>query len=130
MDFPGDRLYSEDHLWVKMENGNALVGITHYAAMILGPANYVELPSGDTRVTRDTAFAAVETNKAVTELLAPISGKVVNVNESLAESPDALTGDPYGNGWIVVMQPTDPEELHELMSQWHYARVVSHEPSV
>lgn len=129
MNVPGDRLYSQDHLWVKVENDNAVVGITHYAATLLGPANYVELPVPDAEVTRDMAFALVETNKAVTELLAPISGKIVNVNESLAESPDALTGDPYGTGWIAIVQPSDQVELRELLSHLHYSQMVGHEPS-
>lgn len=127
MDVPTDRLYSHDHLWVKVENDNAVVGITHYAATLLGSANYVELPILDTQVYRNTAFAAVETNKAATELLAPISGKVVNVNESLAESPDALVSDPYGTGWIVRMQPAEPTELSELLTHLDYTQMVRHE---
>ena len=127
MGVPEDRHYSEDHLWVKLEKDSAVIGITHYAAALLGPVNYVELPPMDSGVSKDTAFAAVETNKAVTELLSPISGRVVSVNKLLTENPDALTDDPYANGWIMMMRPSDLGEWNELMKPSRYDQMVSSE---
>lgn len=124
MEFPDDRLYSEYHLWVKMENGQATVGITDHAREELGEVDYIELPEIDTSITRNKPFGILETSKAVTDLIAPISGMVVDANTSLAESPETLTDDPYGDGWLIVIDPADVEELEDLMKAGHYARLI------
>ena len=125
MDFPADRLYSEYHLWVKMEKDQAVIGITDYAREELGQVDYIELPEVDESVTRNGAFGIIETSKAVTDLIAPISGIVVESNISLAESPEIITDDPYGDGWLMAVEPADPEELGELLKRADYEKLVT-----
>jgi glycine cleavage system H protein len=115
MDFPGDRIYSEYHLWVKLERNHAAIGITAYAGEELGDVDYIELPQPDDIIARNAPFGTIETSKAVTDLIAPISGIVLESNTALSESPEAVTDDPYGDGWLVVVEASDPDELEELM---------------
>jgi glycine cleavage system H protein len=124
MEFPGDRLYSEHHLWVKIEKDQAVIGITEYAREELGEVDYIELPPLDESITKNRAFGIIETSKAVTDLIAPISGIVVESNTSLTESPEALSDDPYGDGWIIAVEPSDPDEMEELMKASRYAKLV------
>lgn len=125
MDFPADRLYSEFHLWVKMEKDQAVIGITDYAREELGEVDYIELPEADESITRNRAFGIIETSKAVTDLIAPISGIVIESNTSLAESPEILTDDPYGDGWLMTVEPADPEELDELLKRADYQKLLA-----
>jgi len=125
MDFPDDRLYSEYHLWVKLEKDQAVIGITDHAREELGEVDYVELPALDDSVTRNRAFGIVETSKAVTDLIAPISGIVVETNTSLGESPEILTDDPYGDGWLLTIEPSDPEEFDELINSESYKKLLT-----
>ena len=124
MEFPNDRLYSEYHLWVKQEDSQVWIGITDYAKEELGEADYIELPELEDTLSKNRPFGTIETTKAVTDLLAPISGLVVECNTSLAESPEALTDDPYGDGWLVAVEPSDPEEIEELMDARAYEKLV------
>ncbi|HMK33745.1 MAG TPA: glycine cleavage system protein GcvH [Desulfomonilaceae bacterium] len=124
MEFPVDRLYSEFHLWVKIENDQALVGITDYAREELGDVDYIELPQIDEILSRNVAFGIIETSKAVTDLIAPISGTVLDRNDLLSESPENLTDDPYGDGWLVVLDVSDPDEVDELMNATDYHKLV------
>jgi len=124
MDFPGDRLYSEYHLWVKLERNQAVIGVTAYAGEELGDVDYIELPQPDDIITRNAACGTIETSKAVTDLIAPISGVVLESNIALAESPEALTDDPYGDGWLIVVEASDPDEFEELMDARTYEEKV------
>ncbi len=125
MEFPEDRLYSEYHLWVKQEGDQALIGITDYAREELGEADYIELPDLGEKLTKNKPFGTVETSKAVTDLIAPISGIVVDSNTSLVESPETLSDDPYGDGWLVSVESSDPEEFEELMDAGSYKELVA-----
>ena len=127
MEFPRDRLYSEYHLWVKVEAGQAWIGVTDYARQEFGDVDYVELPNLEDRLSKNRAFGIIETSKAVTDLVAPISGLVVEVNTALAESPEGLTDDPYGDGWLVAVEPSDPDELDELMNADAYEELLRDE---
>ena len=127
MEFPKDRLYSEYHLWVKMEAAQAWIGITDYARQELGEVDYIELPNLEDRLSKNRAFGIIETSKAVTDLVAPISGVVVEVNTALAESPEGLTDDPYGDGWLLAVEPSDPDELDELTSAEAYEELLRDE---
>ena len=127
MEFPKDRRYSEYHLWVKMEAGQALIGITDYARQELGEVDYIELPNLEDTLSKNRAFGIIETSKAVTDLVAPISGVVVEVNTALAESPEGLTDDPYGDGWLVAVEPSDPDEMDELTSAEAYQELLREE---
>jgi glycine cleavage system H protein len=127
MDFPADRLYSEYHLWVKVEKDQAFIGVTDYAREELGDVDYIELPELDGTITKNKPFGIVETSKAVTDLIAPISGIVIEKNLALVESPETLTDDPYGDGWLIVVEPSDPEELDELMKARDYSKLAAGE---
>lgn len=122
MEIPSDRFYSEYHLWVKVEDGSATVGITDHAREELGEVDYVELPQEGDTITRGTAFGIIETSKAVTDLVAPISGQVLESNVSLLESPEALMDSPYADGWLVVVEPADQDEFTELMDSSNYTK--------
>ncbi len=124
MDFPKDRLYSEDHMWVKKDRDYYTIGLTDYAKEELGEVDYVELPQPEDVLTKDKAFGIVETSKAVTDLIAPISGMIVESNVLLTESPETLSDDPYGDGWLAVLDPSDPDELSELLRYDQYERLV------
>lgn len=124
MEFPSDRLYSEFHLWVKVEKDQAVVGITDYAKEELGDVDYIELPELDEVLSKNKPFGIIETSKAVTDLIAPISGTVLERNDLLAESPEHLTDDPYGDGWLIVVEPSDADELEELMKPADYKKLV------
>jgi glycine cleavage system H protein len=124
MEFPHDRLYSEYHLWVKLESDQAVVGITDYAREELGEVDYIELPPVDEALSKNRPFGIVETSKAVTDLVAPISGIVIESNNLLNESPETLTDDPYGDGWLIIVEPSDPEEIDELMNHKAYDKLI------
>jgi len=124
MEFPGDRLYSDYHLWVKVEKDQALIGITDYAREELGEVDYVELPALDDSINRNRPFGIIETSKAVTDLIAPVSGVVVEANVALGESPETVTDDPYGDGWLIAVELSDPDELDELMKARDYSKLV------
>lgn len=125
MEFPNDRLYSEDHLWVKVDQGRASIGITEYAKEELGQVDYVELPQPDDDLTKNEPFGIIETSKAVTDLVAPLSGSVVETNAALGEDPTAVTEDPYDSGWLVRVIPSVAHELDTLMEPTAYKKLVT-----
>lgn len=118
--YPADLRYTREHEWAKVEGKRARVGITHYAQDQLGDVVFVELPKVGTRVRQMQAFGVVESVKAVSDLFAPLSGDVVEVNESLAQRPEQVNQDPYGAGWMVVIALADEKELGALMSAAEY----------
>jgi glycine cleavage system H protein len=124
MDFPDDRLYSEFHLWVKIEENQATIGITDFAKEELGDVDYIELPQLDDVLSRNKAFGIIETSKAVTDLISPISGTVLEVNDLVVESPETLVNDPYEDGWLIVVEPSDTDEFEDLMKAKKYRRLV------
>lgn len=125
MEFPKDRLYSEYHLWVMPESGEAIIGITEYAKEELGEVDYVELPQNDDSLTRNDPFGIIETSKAVTDLIAPVSGTVTETNESLGESPTTVTDDPYHSGWLVKVKLSEPADLDTLIKPDAYQKLVN-----
>ncbi len=124
MEAPEDRLYSQYHLWVKLEKDQAVIGITDYAAEEIGEVDYIELPEPNDTVSKERAFGALETSKAITDLICPISGVVLDCNMLLNESPEMVTDDPYGDGWLMVLQPSDPDEWDDLMQAGDYEKLV------
>ncbi len=124
--FPDDLHYSSKHEWVRVGSGpTARVGITDYAAEQLGDVVYVSLPQVGEEVALDDACAEVESTKSVSDVFAPVSGVVSAVNELLADSPEIINADPYGDGWIFEIELTDQEELDELMDADEYSTHVS-----
>ena len=113
--YPKDLRYSSEHEWVRVEGGRVRVGITRFAADRLTDVVFVELPAIGAKVTFMQPFGVVESVKAVSDLYAPLSGTVVEVNPALVDSPEVVNSDPYGKGWMIVVQPDDLRELERLM---------------
>ena len=113
--YPKDLRYSSEHEWVRVEGGRVRVGITRFAADRLTDVVFVELPAVGAKVTFMQPFGVVESVKAVSDLYAPLSGTVVEVNPTLVGSPEVVNSDPYGKGWMIVVQPDDLRELEWLM---------------
>ncbi|OEF99615.1 glycine cleavage system protein H [Vulcanibacillus modesticaldus] len=120
--------YSKEHEWVEVIGDNKVrVGITDYAQNALGDIVFVELPEVDDEVTINDTFGSVESVKAVSDIYSPVSGTVVEVNTSLEDSPELINEDPYGNGWIVVIELNDSSELDELLSSEEYETFIKEE---
>lgn len=118
--YPADLRYTREHEWARVEGRRARVGITHYAQDQLGDVVFVELPKVGTRVRHMQSFGVVESVKAVSDLFAPLSGEVVEVNQNLTERPEQVNQDPYGAGWLIVIEMSDPKELDALMNAADY----------
>lgn len=124
MDIPDDLRYSTDHEWARTEDGRVRVGITDYAQDALGDVVFVDLPEVGTHYDRGDSCSEVESTKSVSEIYAPVSGTVVEVNGDLSDNPDRLNEDPYGEGWIFVIQPDDPDQLGELVDAEGYRALI------
>lgn len=124
MTTPKELRYSEEHEWVKDEGETVRVGITHFAQSELGDIVFVELPEVGDEVTADEPFGSVESVKTVSELYAPVSGKVVAVNEDLNDSPEFVNESPYEKAWMIVIEPSDRSELENLMTAEQYEEMV------
>jgi len=125
MNFPEDLKYTKEHEWARLKGGRVTVGVTDFAQDQLGDVVYVELPAVGDEVKKGESFGVVESTKAVSELFAPISGKVVEVNDPLVEAPETVNDDPYEEGWMIAIEPTDPKELAELLDVKAYAAFVA-----
>ncbi|AOV06955.1 glycine cleavage system protein GcvH [Sporosarcina ureilytica] len=123
MNTPKELKYSEEHEWVKDEDGKYRIGITHFAQSELGDIVFVELPEEGDDITAGEPFGSVESVKTVSELYAPISGKVVEVNEELEDSPEFVNESPYEQAWMIVVEPSDASELDSLMSAEEYDKM-------
>ena len=120
MEIPEDLRYTREHEWARNKGGRIVVGITDFAQDKLGDIVYVELPDVGDPVKKGEAFGVVESTKAVSELFAPINGKVVEVNAPLSDAPETINEDPYEEGWMIVIEPADPKELDGLMDAAAY----------
>ena len=121
MSYPDDLRYSKEHEWVRVDGDTATIGITSFASDELGDIVFVELPEVGASLSQFGAFGVVESVKAVSDLYAPISGEVREVNESLRDSPELLNADPFGEGWIARVSVADASELDGLMDAAAYA---------
>jgi glycine cleavage system H protein len=121
---PKELLYTKDHEWVRLEDGKARVGITDHAQKSLGDIVYAELPAVGKTVKKGERAATVESVKAVGEVFAPLSGKVVEVNETVTQSPDLINKHPYGQGWLFVLEIGDNEEIETLLTPEAYEELV------
>ena len=117
---PEDLHYSKDHEWVRVEGDVALIGITDYAQNSLGDVVYVELPKAGEEFAATESFGSVESVKAVSEMFSPVSGSVVAVNEALADEPEKVNGDPYGEGWMIRVRMSNPGEVDSLLTAAEY----------
>jgi len=124
MQIPDDLRYSSDHEWIRLEDGKARIGITDYAQDALGDVVFVDLPEVGASVTAGQSISEVESTKSVSDIYAPFTGTVVEVNDDLAENPDRLNEDPYGEGWIFSLTVDDPSVLDALMDAAAYRALV------
>ncbi|HLE77356.1 MAG TPA: glycine cleavage system protein GcvH [bacterium] len=122
--YPQDLRYSSEHEWARVEDGRIRVGITKFAADRLSDVVFIELPAPGASVTSMQPFGVVESVKAVSDLYAPVSGTVVEVNTSLTETPEVVNTDPYGSGWMIVVDPKDLREFEQLMSREQYLTAI------
>lgn len=121
MNTPDDLYYTEDHEWLRVENGTATVGITDFAQSELGDIVFVDIDPEGTELGQDDIFGTVEAVKTVSELYIPVSGTITAVNDELELSPEIVNDDPYGEGWMIEIEIADPDEIEELMEADAYA---------
>ena len=122
---PTDLRYTKDHEWVRVDGDEATVGITEYAASQLGDIVFVELPDSGRSLAQFAAFGVVESVKAVSDLFAPLTGEVTAANDALAGSPELVNGDPYGEGWMVRLRLTAPDEVDGLLDPAAYDALIA-----
>ena len=122
--YPAKLKYSKSHEWVRVEGNRGVVGITDYAANELGDVTYVELPEAGVSTMRGDSFGVIESIKAVEDLLSPVSGQIVETNNSLVSTPETINRDPYGEGWLIALELEDVSELQELMTAEQYETFV------
>jgi glycine cleavage system H protein len=126
MSYPADRKYTKEHEWIKPENGSASIGITDYAQQSLGDIVFVDLPKAGTELTTGKTFGSVESVKAVSDLYAPASGTVTEVNGELTTTPEKINKDPHGS-WMMKITLKNPAELNSLLSAADYEKFVAEE---
>lgn len=122
---PGDLRYTKEHEWAKLEGDKARVGITAFAQEQLGDVVFVELPKAGAKVSAMKTFGVVESVKAVSDLFAPLSGEVVEINTELPKKPEVVNTDPYGNGWMIVIKLANPKEWDTLMTAADYEKLIA-----
>ena len=123
--YPDDLLYHSDHDWVRIDGDTATFGITWFAQDALGEVVFFDPPEVGSTVTKDESYAEVESVKAVSDVIAPLSGEIVEVNTALGDNPDAINDDPYGEGWMVKVKLSDPAEKDALMDSKAYEASLS-----
>lgn len=121
MNFPEDLRYTSDHEWVRVEEGGLRIGITDYAQDALGDVVYVELPAGGATIEAGSSIGEIESTKSVSDIYAPVTGTVVEINETLESEPGKLNDDPYGEGWLCLVAPSDATEVDSLLDASSYA---------
>jgi glycine cleavage system H protein len=123
--YPDDLMYARDHEWARADGDRATVGITDYAQEQLGDIVYVNLPQLGTAVTGGQPFGEVESTKSVSDLYSPVSGTIVGRNDTLDKRPELINSDPYGQGWLIVVETSDTGELDQLMDAASYSEMVA-----
>lgn len=120
--FPAELRYTKDHEWARKDGANVVIGISAFAQDSLGDVVYVELPEVGDTITAGDSFGVVESTKAVSELIAPLSGKVVERNDSLVDSPETVNSDPYGAGWMIKVELSDSASFDQLLDAAAYTQ--------
>ncbi len=124
---PDDLKYHKEHTWVKVSGKKATIGITDYAQDSLGDIVYIDLPETDTETEANSEIGEIESTKATSSIISPVSGRIIQVNDDLSENPEIINDDPYGKGWIAVIEYDDASEIDELMDASEYAKYVEEE---
>lgn len=120
MSFPNDLRYTNDHEWLRPDGARCRVGITQFAVDQLGDITLVELPSEGEIVERGARFGTIESVKSVSDLYAPVSGRIVAINKLVQDAPELVNGEPYGKGWLIEIEPSNPAELDALLGVDQY----------
>lgn len=124
---PDNLRYTKDHEWIRVEGNAGAVGITDHAQEELGDIVYVELPKVGAKIEQSSSFGSVESVKAVSDIYCPVSGEVTEINQALAESPEKVNDDPYGNGWLIKLKLTDLAQIDRLMTAAQYTEYIGSE---
>ncbi len=124
MNIPSNLKYTKDHEWVKVDGDTVTVGITDFAQSELGDIVYVEVETLDETLEADEVFGTVEAVKTVSDLFLPVSGEIVAFNEALEDEPEKVNTDPYGEGWMIKIKVSDPNDINELMSDTDYKTLI------
>jgi len=124
MNVPDDLRYSKDHEWARLEDRKVRIGITDYAQDALGDVVYVQVPDVGAQVTMGESFSEVESTKSVSDIYAPITGTIVDVNQELADAPQRVNEDPYGEGWLVVIEAQDAAQYDQLLDAAAYRALI------
>ena len=124
MEIKSELKYTKDHEWIEIDGKIATVGITDYAQGELGDIVYVEIETLDERLDKDEVFGSVEAVKTVSDLFLPVSGKIIEVNQKIEDSPEIINEDPYNDGWIIKMEIENEEELNELLDAVAYSKLI------
>lgn len=127
MNFPEELKYHKEHTWAKIKGNKAIIGITDHAQDSLGDIVYIDLPEVDSEIEANSEFSEIESTKATSSVIAPVSGTIIEVNDKLEESPEIINEDPYGKGWIITIEMSDPSELENLLDSSEYEKYVEEE---
>jgi glycine cleavage system H protein len=123
--YPDDLKYHREHDWARIDGDEAVLGITWFAADALGELVHFEPPAAGATVTRDASYGEVESVKAVSDVIAPLSGEVLEVNEKAVDAPETVNEDPYGDGWLIRIRLSDPSEVESLLDAAAYTQVLA-----
>ena len=123
--YPDDLKYHREHDWAKVEGDEALLGVTWFAQDALGELVHFEAPAPGASVAKDSSYGEVESVKAVSDVIAPLSGEVLEVNEAVVDAPETVNDDPYGNGWLIRVRLSDPSEVDSLLDVEAYKQVLA-----
>ena len=124
---PEDIKYHKEHTWAKVKGKKATIGITDYAQESLGDIVYIDLPETDIEVDANTEITEIESTKATSAVISPVSGTIIEINDKLADSPEIINEDPYGKGWIAIIEMDNPSEVDELMDADEYEGYIDEE---
>lgn len=126
MHFPGDLKYTKDHEWIRVEGNIGTIGITDHAQGELGDVVYIDIPDDSATLSVGDSFGTIEAVKTVADMYAPVSGKIIEVNNALNDAPETVNGDPYGAGWMIKLELANVAELGELMDVTAYKEIIGH----
>jgi glycine cleavage system H protein len=123
--YPDDLRYHREHDWARIEDGDAVLGVTWYAQDALGELVHYEPPEGGSTVAKDSSYGEVESVKAVSDIIAPLSGEVLEVNQAVVDAPETVNEDPYGAGWLIRIRLSDPSETDDLLDAEAYRQLLA-----
>jgi glycine cleavage system H protein len=125
MNVPANLKYTKDHEWIKVEGGNAVIGVTDFAQGQLGDVVFIEIETQGETLAKEEVFGTIEAVKTVSDMFMPVAGEILEVNPKLTDSPDVVNKDPYGDGWMVKIKISNPAELDELLSPEKYKELIN-----